>query len=124
MYPLVIGTCPVCNSEMHVTRLACDACGTSMEGHFRLDPLSQLTDEHKHFVLMFMKSRGNIKELEKALGVSYPTVRRTLDQVIEALGFAVRPEGNDVDRKSILEALSEGEITSEEAMKRLRGDLD
>ena len=74
------------------------------------------------FVEIFIKNRGNIKEIEKDLGISYPTVRRNLDQVIEALGYSVKPNEEEINKKDILEKLSVGEITPEEALKKLRGE--
>jgi hypothetical protein len=71
---------------------------------------------------MFIKNRGNIKEIEKELGISYPTVRRLLDEVIEALGYKEEAKKTKVDQSSILEKLSKGEISSEKALKLLNGE--
>lgn len=68
---------------------------------------------------MFLTSRGNIKEVERLLGISYPTVRSRLDAIIEALGYRVERE-EDQRRKEILEAVNKGEISSEEAVRLLR----
>ncbi len=118
----ILGTCPVCNDELSVVRLKCDNCKTVIEGNFELDKFTYLSKEQKYFVEIFIKNRGNIKEIEKDLGISYPTVRRNLDQVIEALGYNVNLEENQVDKKDVLDRLSKGEITSEEALKILKGE--
>lgn len=118
----VLGRCPVCSSKLKVVRLQCDHCKTGIEGNFALDKFSYLSDEQKEFIEIFVKNRGNIKEIEKDLGISYPTVRRNLDQVIEALGYSVKPSEEEVNKKDILEKLSTGELTSEEALKKLRGE--
>lgn len=120
----VIGKCPVCDSKLKVVKLNCDRCNTSIEGHFELDKFTYLSKEQKHFIEIFIKNRGNIKEIERDLGISYPTVRRSLDQVIEALGYSVKAENEDpkVDKKEILEKLSKGEMNSEEALRLLRGE--
>ncbi len=118
----VLGTCPVCQSKLKVVKLHCDHCKTSIEGQFELDKFSYLTKEEKLFIEVFIKNRGNIKEIEKDLGISYPTVRRNLDQVIAALGYSVSPSKEEMDKKEILEKLSSGEITSDEALKRLKGE--
>lgn len=118
----VLGRCPVCRSKLKVVRLECNNCKTGIDGNFELDKFSYLSDEQKTFVEVFVKNRGNIKEIEKDLGISYPTVRRNLDQVIEALGYSVKPTEEDVNKKEILEKLSKGEISSEEALKKLKGE--
>ena len=123
MKRMVLGKCPICNSKLKVVRLQCESCKTGIDGNFELDKFSYLTDEQKEFIEIFVKNRGNIKEIEKDLGISYPTVRRNLDQVIEALGYSVKPSEEEVNKKEILEKLSLGELSSEEALKRLKGDL-
>ena len=116
----VLSTCPVCKERLHVTELGCDSCNTKISGKFELDKFNYLTDEEKYFIEIFVKNRGNIKEIEKDLGISYPTVRRNLDNVISALGY--NPENDEavVDKKEVLEKLSKGEISSEEALKLLK----
>ena len=105
-----------------MVKLHCDHCKTSIEGDFVLDKFSYLSKEDKLFIEIFIKNRGNIKEIEKDLGISYPTVRRNLDQVISALGYNVKPSEEELSKKEILEKLSKGEITSDEALKRLKGE--
>lgn len=119
--------CPVCNEEMIVTRLRCTSCDTAVEGTFEVSKLARLTKEHQEFVETFIKCRGNIKEVERELGISYPTVRGRLDSVIEALGYRVDPgsvaETNQAKqnrRKEILDALNRGEMSSEDAVKALK----
>ncbi len=122
MKKTVIGTCPVCASKLKVAKLHCHNCSTSIEGDFELDKFSYLSKEQKWFIEVFIKNRGNIKEIEKELGISYPTVRRNLDQVIEALGYKTNEKETAVERKAILERLDKGEITSDEALKLLSGE--
>lgn len=128
------GRCPVCDDEMMVTRLRCPSCETAIEGSFEISKFARLTREQLEFVEIFIKSRGNIREVERELGISYPTVRGRLDAVIEALGYRVELGGPDEParppeapvpprpgrRKEILDALNRGEISSEEALKRLK----
>lgn len=120
--------CPVCSEEMIVTRLRCPHCDTAVEGSFSLHKFARLSKEQLEFVEIFLKVRGNIKEVERELGISYPTVRGRLDAVLEALGYRVDPavaeetsQARQAKRKEILDALNRGEISSEEALKRLRG---
>lgn len=115
----VIGRCPVCNNELNVTKLHCDYCNTTIESKFSLCKFCKLNDEQKYFVEVFIKNRGNIKEIEKELGISYPTVRNKLENVIEALGYSPKYTPK-IDRKEILAKLSTGEITAKEAVKLLK----
>lgn len=115
----LVGQCPVCDGEFHVTRLTCHSCGSSLEGDFELCKFCRLSPEQRQFIEVFIASRGNIREVERVLGISYPTVRGRLDDVIRALGYRVQ-RSDAPDRKAILEALDRGEITAEEALKRLR----
>jgi hypothetical protein len=119
-YP-VIKKCPVCSNRLKVTVLHCSRCNTRFEGDFHLDKFSYLTQEQKNFIEVFLKCRGNIKEVEKELNISYPTVRGRLDDVIQSLGYTVTGESRQQkSRKEILEMLSNGEITYEEAMSLLK----
>jgi hypothetical protein len=113
----VIGICPVCSGHLDVVKLKCGYCETEISGNFKLDKFSYLSPEEKYFIEVFVKNRGNIKEIEKELGVSYPTVKKNLDQVILALGGKAEEK---TKKESILEALSKGELTSEEAMDKLK----
>ena len=117
----VLGKCPICDGELHVSKLSCDSCKTTIEGKFELCKFCKLTNEEKSFIEIFIKSRGNIKEIEKEMGISYPTVRNKLENVIEALGYSPKYTEPEVNKKEILEKLSSGEITSDEAIKLLQG---
>lgn len=105
---------------MQVTKLHCHSCKTNIEGNFDSCKFCRLSEEQREFIEVFLTSRGNIKEVERLLGISYPTVRSRLDAVLESLGYRVERE-QDQRRKEILEALDKGEISSEEAIKLLRG---
>lgn len=119
-YP-VITRCTVCGDRLQVTCLHCSRCRTKYDGQFHLDKFSYLSSEQKGFIEVFLKCRGNIKEVEKELNISYPTVRGRLDDVISALGYEVTPaERTQKNKQEILEQLSKGEITYEEAMKRIK----
>lgn len=77
-----------------------------------------LTSEQLNFIEVFLKNRGNIKDVEKELGISYPTVRAKLDEVIGALGYNVTPAPS-VDKKKVVDMLDKGEISADEAIKIL-----
>ncbi|NLO81763.1 MAG: DUF2089 domain-containing protein [Clostridiales bacterium] len=117
----IISICAVCGNKLEVTELYCHRCDTRYKGHFYLDKFSYLTPEQKFFIEVFLKCRGNIKEVEKELDISYPTVRSKLDDVIASLGYKVMAnEKSDINRKEILDMLSKGEITYDEAVKLLK----
>lgn len=115
----VPGKCPICQSEIKVTEIRCKKCKSIIQGEFDLCKFCRLNDQQKYFVEVFIKNRGNIKEIEKELGISYPTVRNKLDQVISVLGHKV--EKPVIDKKEILKKLKDGEITKDEALKQLDG---
>lgn len=117
----ILHNCPVCQKPLHVTRLHCPACHTTIEGDFQLERLLSLTAEQRNFVFSFLRNRGNIREMEKELGISYPTVRARLDQVITALGIEPAPASDaKPTRKEILEMLSRGELTQDQAMEMMK----
>jgi hypothetical protein len=120
MYP-VPTECPVCHDDLLVTRLACRNCGTALEGRFTMGRLFQLTPEQLHFVEVFLRCEGKINRVQEELGLSYPTVRSRLVDVIRALGYEVgqEREADDERRQEILERLARREISSEEAFRLL-----
>src|SRR5690625_266352 len=85
-YP-VIQNCPVCSNSLHVKKLECSKCHTTIENDFTLSKFASFTKEQMNFVEVFILSRGNIKEVEKELGISYPTVRSRLNEIIKKLGY-------------------------------------
>jgi len=116
----VISRCPVCNNELTVARLKCDSCDTVIENNFRLSKFDYLSDEELYFTETFIRCRGNIKEVEKELGISYPTVRSKLDAVIKKLGYEAGTDDRAVKKEEILKALENGEITVEQAIEQLK----
>ncbi len=116
----VISRCPVCNNELTVARLKCDSCETVIENNFRLSKFDYLSDEELYFTETFIRCRGNIKEVEKELGISYPTVRSKLDAVIKKLGYETSEDTQTLKRDEILKALENGEITAEQAIAQLK----
>ena len=114
----MVTQCPACGSPMRVVRLECGHCGTAVDGQFEAGQLGLLPAEQQDFVLTFLRSRGNIKEVERELGISYPTVRARLDEVLRALGL---PTDSRPDVSSILEQIERGELTVDEAVRKLKG---
>lgn len=124
MYP-VIGICPICGENLTVTRLYCRACDSTVEGHFTLGRFYQLTPEQMSFVETFIRCEGKLTRVQEELGMSYPTARSRLTDVIRALGYEVeesKSETSTEERRVILEKLAKGEISSKEAVSLLQGD--
>ena len=94
----VISTCPVCANELAVTRLHCRSCGTTLEGDFSVGRFGRLSREQLALLESFLRSRGNLREMERELGISYPTVRNRVEALVRALGLA------DEDAPPILES--------------------
>ena len=116
----VISRCPVCNSELTVARLKCDSCDTVIENNFKLSKFDYLSDEELYFTETFIRCRGNIKEVEKAMGISYPTVRSKLEAVIKKLGYEMGTDDQAARKEEILRALENVEITAEQAIAQLK----
>ncbi|HDQ73156.1 MAG TPA: DUF2089 domain-containing protein [Chloroflexi bacterium] len=120
MYP-VPTICPICHDNLTVTQLSCRNCNTSLEGHFEMERIFQLPSEQLHFIEVFLRCEGKIGRVQEELGVSYPTVRSRLDEIIRALGYEVKSQevNNEDQRQEILEKLARKEISSEEAFNLL-----
>lgn len=135
------GQCPVCNHRLRIARMRCPHCGTVIEGDYEPSKFGRMTREQRDFAELFIASRGNLRELERMLGISYPTVRSRLEAVIQALGYPPDRRGTEAgseeseeqahpapagggepqERKQILSALERGEISVREALARLTG---
>ena len=134
----VLTTCPVCKHELKVAKLHCDDCGTTIEGSFHLSKFNYLETEKLYFIEIFVKNRGNIKAIEKELNISYPTVKKMLDEVIAGLGYSVtddedpfakeeKPKAEAESTKkekdlkqSILDKIEKGQMKVEEALEALK----
>ena len=130
--------CPVCGGPVHVTELGCNACDTRVRSDFEACRFCSLTQDQLQFVEIFLRHRGNITSVGEALGISHPTVTRRLEAVIASLNGAPapvtapvvpplvevpppppEPDTRDADRLEILEMLDRGEISADEATRRL-----
>jgi len=134
----VISTCPVCSGELAVTRLHCRSCGTTLEGEFSVGRFGRLTKEQLALLESFLRSRGNLRDMERELGISYPTVRSRVEALVRALGFGPRDGEEATDeaaagsgttttttdaaaaRQQILERLARHEIGAEAAAMAIR----
>jgi len=127
----VISRCPICSADLVISRLSCTACDTKIETQLGFPALMRLPAEMQEFVLVFLRCRGNIREVEKVLGISYPTVCKRLDLLNGLLGGGAGVaagggpggDGNGrIGRGEILAKLESGEITAKEAAELLKGN--
>lgn len=132
----VIATCPVCAGELAVTRLRCGGCGTTIEGEFGVGRFARLTRDQAALLESFLRSRGNLRDMERELGISYPTVRARVEALVRALGFGPRDEADgavataataaaaadeiQAGRRDVLERLARHELSAEEAAEAIR----
>ena len=120
-----ISNCPVCDGRLEPVKLKCASCEMAMEGRFPISKLGLLPSDQQQFIEAFLVGRGSIKEVEKELGISYPTVRKKLDEVIDALGYAPRVKRQE--QLEILDAIEYGEMSPQEgiaAMQALSSPFD
>lgn len=121
----MLTTCPVCDERLSITRFHCRNCDTMIEGHFDIGRFGRLTPEQTDFLEIFVRCEGKLSRMEPELGMSYPTLRARLTEIISSLGFPVGPETkliSDEERHKILDDLASGKLTSEEAMHLLEVD--
>ena len=136
----VIATCPVCSGELAVTRLHCRACGTTLEGDFNVGRFGHLSREQMAVLESFLKSRGNLRDMERELSLSYPTIRARVEALVRALGFGARADSDEAAadaagaaadlaaagadivaaRQEILERLARHELNAEDAAAAIR----
>ena len=124
--------CPSCNGQLYPRVLVCDSCGLKVEGEFVLNEFDSLSPDELHFLRVFVQCEGRIRDMEAALGVSYPTVKGLLASIKDKLSqrsprFAAsapqsseeRGGGNETPDE-ILDRLEKGEINYKDAVRFLR----
>lgn len=118
------GNCSICGHEIIITNFSCPECNTKTEGEFTPCRFCRLSTEQLDFIEIFLKCRGNIKDMEKELGISYPTIRNRLEEALQLLGLSTgEPSAMQRDKKEavdVLNALEKGEISPQEALKKIK----
>jgi len=110
--------CPVCGDQLAIIRLGCASCGTEIGGVFRPCEFGALNEKETEMLRVFLASRGNLREVEKHLGVSYPTARLRFAQLLEKLGLGETPEPEaTLTREEILSEVASGALTPDEAQE-------
>ncbi len=110
--------CPSCGDRLVVVRMVCAGCGTEVTGEFDTCPVCSLEGESAELFRLFMDARGNLKEVQRKLGVSYPTVRQRIDRMFRELGGDRMP----MEPSEVLRMLREGTIDVERAERLLAGE--
>ena len=114
--------CPYCGGDFLIKEVECQSCKTLIKSNFRVNRFHMFKPEDLYFIEVFLKNEGNIKLMEKDLGVSYPTVKSRLKNIIKILGYKSKCSDSE-DRVKILNALSNNEIDVKEAIKQL-GEIE
>ena len=118
--------CISCGGQLEIRELHCSECDITIRGSFPMEgrgPFARLTDDQLAFLHLFVTSRGNMSDVERSLGVSYPTVRSKLDDLIAALepgdGIPESTPATTLSRDEVMARVSNGELTVDEAMELL-----
>lgn len=114
--------CPVCNERLALTRLTCPACDTEMSGAFASCEFCVLSNDDREALRVFLASRGNMKDLERHLGVSYPTARARFDALLAKIGIDRPAAAPAQTRVELMEQVARGDVDIEEALKRLESN--
>ncbi len=124
--------CPECHGPLHPIELACSACDIKVQGDFANSEFAVLSEDELHFLRIFIHCEGRIRDMESALGISYPTVKSRLASMREKLAASqngrntrsAEPERPSADREEvaeILDAVERGDLAYDEALSRIKG---
>jgi hypothetical protein len=113
--------CPTCGQALEVRELHCSHCATTIRGRWSPSVFERLTEDQQTFLRLFVRSRGNLSEVERSLGVSYPTVRAKLEEIIDLLqdAPASRPAPSET-RDEVLRLIASGQLNVDEGLERLQ----
>jgi hypothetical protein len=113
--------CPVCGGELVISTAVCRECDSQLQGRFHTGPFAHLSEEQVLFIELFVRNEGKITRMEEEMGLSYPTIRNRLHEVIRALGYEPGEDDfaglSEEERRKILDDLDNGKIEYEEALR-------
>lgn len=114
--------CPVCGGELVTTRLGCRGCGSELAGEFGHCDFCALDERESELLAVFLASRGNLREVEKHLGVSYPTARARFTALLVKLGLAGDTGATvAMTRDQVLSEVASGALSPTEGAELLAG---
>ncbi len=126
----IFNQCPACGGQLIITECQCTRCRLQIRGEFHPGQLAALSEDELTFIQVFLSARGNLSEVERILGISYPTIRNKLDEINEILNLGnagqepLPPAENGSgeksaadSRKKILQKVADGEIAPAEAVE-------
>jgi len=105
--------CPLCSGEIRITQIRCDCCCSEINSTFEVGAMGRLPAEYQKFIAVFLRHRGNIKQVEKEIGISYPTINKMLEGINRMLG--AEDTSPPPSRKEILDAIDKGEMSVKDA---------
>jgi len=121
--------CPSCGEVLKITELTCEKCKTVVKGEFPLNRFLTLSKDEEDFLIVFLISRGNLKEVQERLNISYPTAKSRLEEVLKSLGLSEEEKKEKIEEdseinkiKEIVKKLEKGEISGDDALKLLEED--
>ena len=115
----LIGKCPVCSGKLYISELSCNDCDTKIRGEFEIPPFSRLDDSEREFLMLFLRSRGSLRDVQRQLTLSYPTVRNRWDALLAKMGI-VTARASQEEINDVLDRLESGELSAEDAVNLIR----
>lgn len=119
--PKSLKVCPFCEGHLSVVKKRCDRCNMGFSGRFKGSHLSQMTQKEQRFIEQFVLNSGSLKEMAEIEGVSYPTIRNKLDEIIQKLSDLIEEREQ---RQEIIDQLEEEEISAEKAVQLLNNPTE
>ncbi len=115
----LIGKCPVCDGSLYISELSCHDCEVKIRGEFEIPPFSRLDETEREFLMLFLRSRGSLRDVQRELTLSYPTVRNRLDALLAKMGI-ISARASQEEINEVLDKLESGDLSAEDAVKLIR----
>lgn len=117
----LLSYCPSCNGKLRISTLQCTCCGMELKGDFEQNNFDQLNAEQYEFLISFLKHRGNLKEVQSEMNISYPTAKRKLDELLCALDLMEPPQKHE--RKDVDVSMLQVDYTSNQPSEIIKAKL-